>query len=257
MHSLMKKYGMVLKVLAVVSILLLIRGVIDYFNFDVISTSPIISALVGGVTFTIAIIFTGVLADYKESEKMPGELASSIKSLYHDSKIIRVNDEKVITDMQSHIKELLHVIISNFKQNIWKLREINPVIDKINVDIANLAEKGIAPQFLVKFRTELTNIDKLSNRIEIIMETTFIPAAYAIAELSVATLLIVLLFVKIEPYYEGMALIGVTSSLLIGLIMLIKDMDNPFEYGKGTYANVDLRLLFKLEEYFENTSKNM
>lgn len=159
--------------------------------------------------------------------------------------------------MQSHIKELLHVIISNFKQNVWKLREINPVIDKINVDIANLAEKGIAPQFLVKFRTELTNIDKLSNRIEIIMETTFIPAAYAIAELSVAALLIVLLFVKIEPYYEGMALIGVTSSLLIGLLMLIKDMDNPFEYGKGTYANVDLRLFFKLEEYFEKTSKNM
>lgn len=252
MHSLMKKYGIVLKVLAVVSILLLIRGVIDYFNLDVTSTSPITSALVGGVIFTIAIIFTGTLADYKESEKIPGELSSSIKALYHDSKIIRINDEKIVVDMQLHIKELLHVIISNFKQNVWKLREINPAIDKINEDIANLAEKGIAPQFLVKFRTELTNIDKLSNRIEIIMETTFIPAAYAIAELAVGALLIMLLFVKIEPYYEGLALFGVTSSLLIGLMLLIKDMDNPFEYGKNTYADVDLSLLFKLEEYLKN-----
>ncbi len=212
MHNLIKKYGIVLKVLAVVFVLLFIRGVIDYFNFDITST---------------------------------------IKALYHDSKIIRVNDEKIIIDLQSHIKELLHVIISNFKQNVWKLREINPIIDKINEDIALLADKGVPPQFLVKLRTELTSIDKLSNRVEIIMETTFIPAAYAIAELSVVALLIVLLFVKIEPYYEGMALIGVTSSLLIGLIILIKDMDNPFEYGKGTYANVDLRLLFKLEEYFK------
>lgn len=248
----MKKYRIVLKVLAIVSILLFIRGIIDYFNLDVTSTSPITSALVGGVIFTIAIIFTGTLADYKESEKIPGELASSIKALHHDSKIIRINDEKIVADMQSHIKELLHVIISNFKQNVWKLREISPAIDKINADIGRLGEKGVAPQFLVKFRTELTNIDKISNRIEIIMETSFIPAAYAIAELAVGALLIMLLFVKIEPYYEGLALFGVTSSLLIGLMLLIKDMDNPFEYGKNTYADVDLSLLFKLEEYLKN-----
>ncbi len=251
MNSHMKKYGIILKVLAIVSILLFIRVVLDYFNLDITSTSPIISALVGGVIFTIAIIFTGTLADYKESEKIPGELASSIKALYHDSKIIRISDEKIIIDMQSHIKELLHVIISNFKQNFWKLGEINPAMDKINADIGLLAEKGVAPQFLVKFRTEITNIDRISNRIKNIMETSFIPAAYAVAELAVAALLLMLLFVKIDPYYEGLALFGVTSSLLVGLMLLIKDMDNPFEYGKDTYADVDLSLLWKLEEYLK------
>ncbi len=91
----------------------------------------------------------------------------------------------------------------------------------------------------------------MSNRIKTIAETTFIPAAYGIAELAVAAVLIVLLFIKTEPYYEGLALIGATSSLLIGLIMLIKDMDNPFEVGKNSYADVDLYLLWELEDYFK------
>ena len=116
----MRKYRIVLRVLVIVGVLLGIRALIDFFNLDVASASTMVSALVGGVIFTIAIIFTGTLSDYKESEKIPGELASSIKAIYQDSKIVQVNDEKIVTDMRSHVKELLHVINSDFKRNAWK-----------------------------------------------------------------------------------------------------------------------------------------
>lgn len=251
MNRFIKKWGLTFKVLAVVSAVLLVKILINYLNLDVSTASPLITALVGGVIFTIAIIFTGSLTDYKESEKIPGELAASIKALYKDSKIIKISDEKITEDMRSHIKELLHVMISNFRNNIWKLSEIDLAMDAINDDINRLAEKGVAPQFLVKLRTELINIDRTSNRIGTIMETTFIPAAYGIAELAVGAVLLVLLFVKTDPFYEGLALIGATSALPIGLIILIKDMDNPFEVGKNSYADVDLEILFGLEEYLK------
>ncbi|MCZ7397564.1 MAG: hypothetical protein O8C59_03525 [Candidatus Methanoperedens sp.] len=243
----MKKWGLTLKVLAIVFILLIIKMVISQFDLDIATASPLITALVGGVIFTIAIIFTGTLTDYKESEKIPGELAASLKALYNDSMMVRNND-KITDDMRSHIRELLKIMISNFRKNVWELDEIGSSMDSINDDIYKLAENGVAPQFLVKLRTEMINIDKISNRIETITETTFIPAAYGIAELAVAAVLLVLLFVRTDPYYEGLALIGATSSLLIGLIMLIKDMDNPFEVGKNSYADVDLNILFGLEK---------
>ncbi|MCZ7362156.1 MAG: hypothetical protein O8C58_02275 [Candidatus Methanoperedens sp.] len=243
----MKKWGLTLKVLAIVFILLIIKMVISQFDLDIATASPLITALVGGVIFTIAIIFTGTLTDYKESEKIPGELAASLKALYNDSMMGRNND-KITDDMRSHIRELLKIMISNFRKNVWELDEIGSSMDSINDDIYKLAENGVAPQFLVKLRTEMINIDKISNRIETITETTFIPAAYGIAELAVAAVLLVLLFVRTDPYYEGLALIGATSSLLIGLIMLIKDMDNPFEVGKNSYADVDLNILFGLEK---------
>jgi len=117
---------LLLKATIILVALIILKLGIDYLNLDVVSAGPIITAFVAGVIFTIAIIFTGTLTDYKESEKIPGELAASIKALYKDSKVIESvsNNEKIIANTQSHIQELLSVIISNFKRNIWKLREI-------------------------------------------------------------------------------------------------------------------------------------
>ena len=89
MNYFMKKWGLTLKVLAIVFILLIIKMVISQFDLDIATASPLITALVGGVIFTIAIIFTGTLTDYKENEKIPGELAASLKALYKDSMMVR------------------------------------------------------------------------------------------------------------------------------------------------------------------------
>jgi hypothetical protein len=43
-------------------------------------------------------------------------------------------------------------------------------MDKIDEDIVSLAHKGTAPQFIVRLRNELANIDRISNRIETIKE---------------------------------------------------------------------------------------
>jgi hypothetical protein len=251
MSSFKKKWGLTIEALVIVFILLVLKAIIFYYDLEVATASPLIPALVGGVIFTIAIIFTGTLSDYKESEKIPGELAASIKALYNDSKVLPIDDE-ITSSMRTHIKELLHAINSNFRKNNWDLHEINSTMNTINNDICLLSGKGMAPPLIVKLRIELINIDKISNRIKTIAETSFIPAAYGIAELAVGAVLIMLLFLKIEPVYEGLALIGATSSLLIGLILLIKDMDNPFEVGKKTYADVDLGLLWDLEEYLKD-----
>jgi hypothetical protein len=256
MNTFVKKWGLAFKVLSIVSVLIILKIAIDFFDLNVAAKSGewprAISALVGGVVFTITIIFAGVLTDYKESEKIPGELAASIKALYKDSRIIHLEDIKPTEDLRSHIRELLHTINENFRSNVWELGAINAAMDAINEDISRLAEKGIAPQFVVKLRTELINIDRISNRIKTITETTFILAAYGLAELAVGAVLVLLLLIKIEPYYAGPAIIGATSTLLIGILMLIKDMDNPFEVGKNTYADVDLSLIWKLEEDLKN-----
>lgn len=248
MNNFKKKWGLIFEVLAIVFCLLILKRIINFFDLDTATASPLITALVGGVIFTIAIIFTGTLADYKESEKIPGELAASIKAIYNDSKVLPINDA---SGMRTHIGQLLHTINSNFRNNNWDLNEINSAMEVINNDIGQLSANGLAPPLIVKLRAELINIDKISNRVKTIAETSFIPAAYAIAELAVGAVLLVLLFVKTEPVYEGLALIGATSSLLIGLILLIKDMDNPFEVGRNSYADVDLGILWNLEEYLK------
>jgi hypothetical protein len=60
--------------------------------------------------------------------------------------------------------------------------------------------------------------------------------------------ILILFFVKLDPFYEGLVIFTVLTSLLISLLLLIKDMDDPFEIGKKSYADVDLTLLSDLEK---------
>jgi hypothetical protein len=253
----MKKYWVILKAVVIVTILLAIKLVIDYFQIDVIIPSAVITALVAGVIFTMAAIFTGVLADYKESEKIPGELAATIHNLYKDIRLATVTHKDLTADMHEHIKELLITMNNNFRRNEWKLREINPAIDRIDEDIEHLAADGIPPAYITKIRSEMSNLEKMSYRIDTIMETNFLPAAYIISIIATAAVIITLMFTKMDPYYEALTIFSSITFVLVGILLLINDMDNPFEVGHKSSADVDLSILFKLEEQLSAESSKL
>jgi uncharacterized membrane protein YraQ (UPF0718 family) len=250
----MKKYWVILKALGIVAILLVIKMVVDQSALDVMVPNPVITALVAGVIFTMAAIFTGVLADYKESEKIPGELAATIRNLYKDIKVATVTHKDLTADMHDHIRQLLKIMNANFRRNEWIRREINSAIDKIDEDIEHLAADGIAPPFIVKIRNEMSILEKLSYRIDTIMETAFLPSAYVIATVANAAVIVTLLFTKMDPYYEALALFSSVTFVLVSVLLLIHDMDNPFEVGKRTSAEVDLAILFRLEKELDGQS---
>jgi hypothetical protein len=136
------------------------------------------------------------------------------------------------------------VCLDNSRQIII---EMDDEIDLFVEDISRLVDMNVPPQYTVKLKNELGTIDRLSHRVKTIAETSFIPAAYAISKLAAAEVIILLFFVKLDPLYEGLALFIVLCMLLTALLLLIKDMDNPFEVGWGGHADIDLFLLFDLE----------
>jgi len=247
----MRKWGIFLRVAGIVAGLLVVRFLIDFFKLDVLPELSLIGCFVGGTLFVIAIVLAGALADFKESEKIVDDLAACIKTLYTYCKFINVKHSTILTSMQDHIKELLSAINSNFKQNTWNLEEVNGKIDEIRNDLKELAEKNVEVQFITTLQAELSSIDKMSNRIETIMKTSFIPASYIIADVAVGVSLLLLLFAKLDPYYQGLIIIGSISFVLVSLILLIKDMDNPFEVGNYSIADVDISILFNLERDLE------
>jgi hypothetical protein len=247
-ESFMNKWGLMFKAFGITLVLLVVRLVFDYLNFDILSVTNLITAFIGGAIFTIAIIFAGTLTDYKESEKIPSEIATSVRSFYSDLDLIRIPDKTLIPRMQENTANLMRCINTNFRNNAWSMERMDIAVDTINADIARLVDLNVPPNFIIKLKTEMTNIDRISHRVKTIAETSFIPAAYAISELAAAGVIILLLFVKLDPLYEGLVLFTILSMLLIALLLLIKDMDNPFEVGMKTYADIDLFLLWDLEK---------
>jgi ABC-type multidrug transport system fused ATPase/permease subunit len=249
MNELMTKWGLIGKALAITAVLVVIRLIIDISNYDIIALTNLITAFIGAAIFTVAVIFTGTLADYKESEKIPNEIAVSLLSLYQDCRLFGPAEKPVLLHLREHVQGLSRIIIGNFRTNTSDNEGVRTAIAQINEDLYALADQNAPPQYVNKMRTELGNIDRLTSRVKTITETSFIPAAYAIAEISVAGVILILFFVKIDPYYEGMIIFAIIIILLVSIILLIKDMDNPFEYGRKTFADVDLSPIFEIERY--------
>jgi hypothetical protein len=255
--DLKKKWGIMIKAVVIMVILLVPRTIIDILGFDTIPVNPVVGAFITGAIFTIAIIFTGTFTDFKESEKTGGDLAASLKALYNDSRVLPLTDEAPARVFRSHVRDLLRTINRSFKENDFNLPDINREMNKINNDIRILAYANVAPPLIAKLRNELGAIDRITNRVDVIIRTDFIPAAYALSEIATCSVIFLLLFVKIDPFIEGMVIFAVISSMLIGLQLLIRDMDNPFEIGSHTYADVDLETLTYLETYFDEQDAEM
>jgi hypothetical protein len=247
MPRLKLKWGLIVKAAMLVMPLLVLKLIFHFLNLEVISVGPVITALVAGVFFVIAIILSGVLSDYKESEKIPGDLVASIEALYKDTWLLGNNE--AVDEMLKHVRELTHTITANFqRKGSWKLSEVNAVIDQIDEDIRSFAAKEAPTALIIKLRNEVGNIKRLSNRVEVIKEVPFLPAGHAIVEFAAGGALLVLLLLKIEPVYEGLVLAGVIATILTAVILLIKDMDNPFE----GYVQIDLSHLHKLDKYLDS-----
>ena len=246
-----KKWGLIIKAVVLMLLLLIPRSIIDILGFDTVPINPVVGAFITGAIFTIAIIFSGTFTDFKESEKVGGDLAAALKALYNDSRVLPLTDDAPARLFRTHVRDLHRTIIHCFKENNWNLADINRGMDDVNNDIRTLALANVAPPLIAKLRNELGIIDKMTNRIEVIIRTDFIPAAYALAEIATVSVIVLMLFVKIDPLLEGTIIFAVTCSMLIGLVLLIHDMDNPFEIGGHTYADVDLETLDYLETYFD------
>ena len=245
-----KKWGIIFKAFVIMLILLIPRTVIDIYGYDTVPINPVVGAFISGAVFTIAIIFSGTFTDFKESEKFGGDLAASLKALYNDSRVLPLIDEDSGRLFRAHIRNLHRTINRCFQDNSWNLVDINRGMDTINNDIRTFSYANVPPPLIVKLRNELGSIDRMTNRIEVIIRTDFIPAAYALAEIATVSVIILMLFVRMDPILEGTIIFAVVCSMLVGLVLLIRDMDNPFEIGAHTYADVDLETLNYLETYF-------
>jgi hypothetical protein len=247
----MNKWMIVIKSMAVAAVLSCVKFGLHALNLEFIQIDSLISALISGVIFTMAILLTGVMADFKESEKIPGELAASIKALHKDFELLEFTAKKETDRALMHLNSLISVIINQFESNKWKQSESFEIIEKIDNEM-EMAAKNMAPAYVIKMRNELNNIEKISNRIDTIEETDFLPSAYALSQTAVLLVLLILLFAIVDPYLIGMFIIFTVTFLIIGILTLIKDMDNPFETGGTGSADVDLSHIYKLDKYLKS-----
>jgi hypothetical protein len=217
-------------------------------EWEFLSVNPLFTSLVAATTFLMGFLITGVIADYKESEKIPTEIASSIEVLYDESYIIDRNKN-------SHVSRAFHGFLLSFtsKLNNWFYRKekTKNVLEHISAMNEYFAEFETLTQanFVTRMKQEQNNLRKLITRIHTIRETTFVQSAYTIVEALSFFLIMGMIFLKLEPFYESVFFVALVSLIVLYMIFLIKDLDNPFDYMSHdeTATEVSLKPLHELE----------
>ena len=76
----------VLTTLVVVIMILLVKIAFHQYGINRIELNSLTGSIIAGGLFTISILLAGILTDYKECEKMPAELITSLARIIHDFK---------------------------------------------------------------------------------------------------------------------------------------------------------------------------
>lgn len=236
------RWNLVFKTIPFVIAIVVLKFGSHSFGFEFLSLNTLFGAIISANIFLIGFLISGVLADYKESEKIPGEMSSSLEVLADEGYIIYKNKKSEVA--KDYLRNL-SVFCEALLQWFYKKEKTSGLKDKLFGfnDYFLAFESLTQANFIVRLKQEQNNLRRLITRVHVIRETSFLGTGYAIAEIITALLVIGFLFMKMDPFYESMFFISFVSFILIYMIYFIKDLDNPFGYNEqeNLVENVPLK----------------
>jgi predicted membrane chloride channel (bestrophin family) len=240
-NHLWQKWHILFKVLPLLFVVFLLKLLFHRFGFEYISLNALFTSLIASTTFLIGFLITGVISDYKESEKLPGELASSMESLYDEAQILeKTKGTKSTREFIRFYKDYVHAVDGWFGKK-ERTRAIMGKLSEMNGYFAKF-EPLTQATFIAKMKNEQNTQRKIITRIHTIRETSFVQSAYAILEVLGFFVISGLLILKVEPFYEAVFFTVIVSFLIMYMVFLIKDLDNPFEYERYGETGTEVSL---------------
>lgn len=237
------KLRLLLRVSAIVFVVICAKLLVHFLGWEVISINPLFSGIVAANVFLMGFLLSGVLSDFKESERLPGELGACLENLAQEVSAIRVSrpDAKVGPCL---------ILLSQLSQDIlrWfykkqRTTELMALLNDLTPQFA-LLEQWSQATFVARLKQEQSNLRRAIIRIHTIRETSFVSTGYLLADLVTFLLCMGLILAKIEPFSESLFFVCVISYIMVFLLMLIRDLDNPFGYyDPGSSEDVSLKPL--------------
>jgi hypothetical protein len=202
-------------------------------GWEIISLSPLFSGLLAATVFLLGFMITGVLSDYKESEKIPGEIASGLEAMADELWVL--SRSKAVPEAGIGLGKVLGLADAVIDWFYGRLPTpgLHDRLNDISSSYPALEAGGMPANYLARMRQEQAGLRRLVIRVQVIRETNFVASGYAIAQLMAGLLVAGLLLARIEPMREGHFFVGLITFLVVYLIRLIGDLDDPFEYESG------------------------
>lgn len=235
---------MLIKVSTLVLAIGLVKLVAHQLGWEWMRPNPLVTSLVASTVFLMGFLLNGVLGDFKESEKLPGEIATSLETL--GLEIQAISSHNPVAQVGYHLAAVAELgdSILEWLLNRIPTAELLRRYQQTHGQVVQASVKLGIPPLQARLMAEIAQILKLINRVEAIRETSFITLVYWLATAGIILLSGSLVFTVTDALQESIFFIIVIAFLLIFLLRLIADIDNPFGHADATSAeDVSIDLL--------------
>ena len=213
-----------------------IKVVVYLLNLEVWNLSGLFASILASVVFLVSFLLSGVLTDFKESEKIPGMISAALETLSLEIQAVPAYNPKATIN-----GSLESVFDLGLTMREWLLEKVSTPDVYVSHRRAH-AEVVFAATFLSsstlqgRLMGEMSTLLLLTNRIKVIRETSFVPLVYWMADLAAFLLCVGLVLARTSALVESLFFLFVIAFLLNFLLRVISDIDNPFSWSDQNSA---------------------
>jgi hypothetical protein len=234
------RYHLLFSVLPIVLIAGIFKVSVHLLNWEVIpkELSSFFPSILTGIIFLLGFLLAGVVTDYKESEKIPNEIAASLFAIWQETDYLsKASNLKSADGLINKLKNF----VPTFKHDFFILGndKLVKLLDSFSTDIIALGKEGAAPNYVMRLKTEVASLKKSINRITVIKNTDFIPSVFISIRAISILFLTVYCLLKVDPWWGGLIILCIFTFVIFSILFLIKDMEDPFEYDGSDYIKSD------------------
>ncbi len=229
------------------------KGFIE-FNSDL---NVIFTALV----FIMGFILAGTITDFKEAERLPGEIACQLEIMedwFVEASVMASRTKDYPADAPTH-SELLGVVLDTARETLaWfqgsakRSEDIFPAVKRLDEQIKRMEHAGL-DKITVRMLGDINQLRRALTRAYTITRTEFMGSAYALFEFFIVFVFLLLLACSFRTPAVAAVVTGFLSLTYWYLYRLIRDIDNPFDFGRG-HTEVSLQ---PLERYVARIEKRV
>ena len=236
------KWSIAFKIMPLVFLIAVLKFIAHQFGFEVMELNAIFTSLVAGTIFLIGFLISGVLSDYKECEKLPSELSATLKTLLDDTYTIYKGKN---SDTALKFIEFQKSFLNSLMDWFYKKERTTSILNKVslmNDFFVELDKEGVMANYIIKMKTEQSSIRKMVLRIDTTRDTEFVSSAYAIVQVMGLLIAFGMLIIEIGTFYSSLFFTLLVTFLISYMFLLIKDLDNPFDYSAKGESGTEISL---------------
>lgn len=249
----LKNYRIFLIALGVTATVVIAKYLLHLSSFEPIEQTSLHNAMISSVIFVIGFILSATISDYKESERIPSEFASTIENMYEDAREIHKAYPKF--DLDLFRRNLMDVLLSFRDGTRINRTGARREIAELNETFGQMEKAGVPANFIVKLKQQQAILLKSMYRVNYIQRIKFIPSAFLLVRSIVVITIGALLLTNIDPFYGGLILTGTITFVMTYMLVLIQVVSVPFHDEGKTRDDVSLFLLKETRRYLASVDK--